>query len=175
MGDAVDHSFQELLADADLRERFTTGSGAHAELGLELLDAESTVRMRVPFSEKLTRSKTNRAIHASAVMTALDSAMGLATMMGISEPSSLATLELRYDELRCPDPESAIEVSAVCEDVVDDIAYLVATASNEGAPVPFARATGRFILTGAPSGFLEQALRQMDQPPLEAPAEDSGE
>ena len=162
MSDSAMPSFQKLFTSPEFQEHFTKQAGAHADLGIEFIDAESSVRMRIPYSEKLTRHASNPAIHAGAVMTALDSAMGLAVMMRMSKPSSLATLELRYDELRCPKNGSSIEVSAECESIVDDIAYLTATAHEPGAAEPFARAIGRFILTGAPSGFLEQALQMMN-------------
>ncbi len=161
-------SFQQLFSSPEFQEHFTKRAGAHADIGIEFVEADQTVCMRIPFSEKLTRGTANRSIHAGAVMTALDSAMGLAVMMRMTEPSSLATLELRYDEIRCPEPDTAIEVRAECEHVTDDIAYLVATAQESGSSNPFARAIGRFILTGAPSGFLEQALQMMES---EAPGQ----
>ncbi len=155
-------SFQQLFSSPEFQEHFTKRAGAHADIGIEFVEADQAVCMRIPFAEKLVRSVANRSIHAGAVMTALDSAMGLAVMMRMTEPSSLATLELRYDEIRCPEPDTAIEVRAECEHVTDDIAYLVATAKEPGSSSPFARAIGRFILTGAPSGFLEQALQMME-------------
>lgn len=159
-------SFQQLFSSQEFQEHFTKRAGAHADIGIEFVEADQAVCMRIPFAEKLVRGTANRSIHAGAVMTALDSAMGLAVMMHMTEPSSLATLELRYDEIRSPVADSPIEVRAECEHITDDIAYLVATASEPGVSRPFARAIGRFILTGAPSGFLEQALQMMESETL---------
>jgi acyl-coenzyme A thioesterase PaaI-like protein len=155
-------SFQQLFASPEFQDHFTKRAGAHADIGIEFVEANQAVCMRIPFAEKLIRGTAIRSIHAGAVMTALDSAMGLAVMMCMTEPSSLATLELRYDEIRCPEADSPVEVRASCEHITDDIAYLVATAHEPGVSIPFARAIGRFILTGAPSGFLEQALQMME-------------
>jgi acyl-coenzyme A thioesterase PaaI-like protein len=160
-------SLQQIFSSPEFQEHFTKRAGAHADIGIELVEANQAVCMQIPFAEKLTRSKANPSIHAGAVMTALDSAMGLAVMMHMSEASSLATLELRYDEIRCPKAHSTIEVRAVCEHITDDIAYLVATANEPGVSSPFAHAIGRFILTGAPSGFLDQALQMMKNRPSE--------
>ena len=154
-------SFQQLFSSPEFQDHFTKRAGAHADIGIEFVASDQVVCMRIPFAEKLTRSTANRSIHAGAIMTAMDSAMGLAVMMEMTEPSSLATLELRYDELRSPQADSPIEVYAECEQITEDIAYLVATANEPGVTGPFARAVGRFILTGAPSGFLEQALQMM--------------
>ncbi|MGK0224458.1 MAG: acyl-coenzyme A thioesterase PaaI-like protein [Limisphaerales bacterium] len=159
-------SFHQLFSSPEFQEHFTKRAGAHADIGIEFVEADQAVCMRIPFAEKLIRATTNRSIHAGAVMTALDSAMGLAVMMNMTEPSSLATLELRYDEIRCPNADSSIEVRAECEHITNDIAYLVATAQESGSSSPFARAIGRFILTGAPSGFLEQALQMMESETL---------
>jgi len=137
-------SFQQLFSSPEFQDHFTKRAGAHADIGIEFVKSDQAVCMRIPFAEKLTRSTDNRSIHA-----------------GMTEPSSLATLELRYDELRCPQADSPIEVYAECEQITEDIAYLVATANEPGVTGPFARAVGRFILTGAPSGFLEQALQMM--------------
>src|SRR5210317_1792871 len=121
-------SFQQLFSSPEFQDHFTKRAGAHADIGIEFVAADEAVCMRIPFDEKLIRDTANRSIHAGAVMTALDSAMGLAVMMRMTEPSSLATLELRYDEIRCPNADSPVEVRAECEHITDDIAYLAATA-----------------------------------------------
>ena len=156
-----------LLKSPEFQTMFTERASAHGDIGIELVDsADQQISMRLPFNNALTRSKTNPSLHPGAVMTVIDSAMGLAVMMNLSEPSSLATLELRYDELREPQPHSDLMITAQCESIDDRIAYLTASAvDGEGE---FARAVGRFILTGAASGFLEQAYAMLAERQLQA-------
>jgi len=149
--------FKQLLKQPEVRDMFSKRSGAHQELGIEVIDSDdNTARMRVPFRGAFIRSIEQPALHAGVVMTAVDSAMGLATMLALPEPSSLATLELRYDELRVPGECDDVVVSAQCESIDDVIAYLHATASDSAGV--FARAVARFILTPSTSGFFETVL-----------------
>lgn len=150
------------MKQPEVREVFSKRSGAHRELGIELLDSDDdTARMRVPFHGAFVRSIEQPALHAGVVMTAMDSAMGLATMLALPEPSSLATLELRYDELRVPADCDDVTVSAQCDSIDDGIAYLQATASDSDSV--FARAVARFILTPSTSGFFETVLSMINE------------
>lgn len=92
-------------------------------------------------------------------MTAMDSSMGLATMLAMKELSSLATLELRYDELRIPENEDGISIRSQCESIDDGVAYLTSTASDSTGV--FARAVARFILTPGSVSFVESAMAAM--------------
>lgn len=118
--------------------------------------------MRVPYRTGLARGASNPSLHAGAVMTAIDSAMGMATMLALEEMSSLATLELRYDELRDPLPEQSVLVEAHCESIDDEIAYLRGTASDRDGV--FAHAVARFVLTPAIEGsFFETVMAMMKE------------
>ncbi len=113
----------------------------------------------MPYQARFARGASQPALHAGIVMMAMDSAMGLATMLALDELSSLATLELRYDEMRCPDNQSGITIDADCESIDDGIAYLRAVASDSSGT--FARAVARFILKPGSPDFFESAMAMM--------------
>ena len=161
MSDPLD--MKDLVGHPAVREMFTERSAAHRELGIEFVDSnDQGALMRVPFQADLARSTSNLSLHAGAVMTAIDSAMGMATMLALEEMSSLATLELRYDELRDPQPEQEVFVKARCESISDGIAYLTGTASDHVGE--FAHAVARFILTPAVEGsFFETVMAMLNE------------
>ena len=161
MSDPLD--MKDLVGHPAVREMFTERSAAHRELGIEFVDSnDQGALMRVPFQADLARSTSNLSLHAGAVMTAIDSAMGMATMLALEEMSSLATLELRYDELRDPQPEQEVFVKARCESISDGIAYLTGTASDHVGE--FAHAVARFILTPAVEGsFFETVMAMLKE------------
>ncbi len=161
MSDPLD--MKDLVGHPAVREMFTERSAAHRELGIEFVDSnDQGALMRVPFQADLARSTSNLSLHAGAVMTAIDSAMGMATMLALEEMSSLATLELRYDELRDPQPEQDVFVEACCGSISDEIAYLTGTASDHDGV--FAHAVARFILTPAVEGsFFETVMAMLKE------------
>jgi hypothetical protein len=75
----------------------------------------------------------------------------------LSVPSSLATLELRYDELREPGESSSILVAARCAGIDHDVAYVDAVARDDEGD--FARAVARFVITGDGDDFMAGAMR----------------
>ena len=95
------YRFGEILESSELLDLFRGRSPAHVDLHAETsVDSDDTPVLQLPYQSRFARSQSRPALHAGIVMTAMDSAMGLATMLAMEELSSLATLELRYDELR---------------------------------------------------------------------------
>ena len=158
MSSSID--LKALLRDPNIVSLFRGRSPAHNDLNADIhLDADDLVVMDVPYQSRFSISEETQMLHPGVVMTAMDSAMGLATIINLDEFSSLATLELRYDQLRASDKESSVSVVATFKSLHDDLAYVTACA-NDAAGV-FARATARFILTPADSGFIESALTML--------------
>ena len=139
-------------------------SGAHEDLGIEIVEASPEwVAIRIPFRPELARSAANMSIHPGVVMTAMDSGMGLACMMNLKESSSLATLDLRYDELRSPLADQDIEISVHCKSVDDGIVFLTGNASDSDGV--FAKSVARFFLTGASSEFFRNTFEKLANRP----------
>lgn len=149
-----------LFRDPEVISLFRGQSPAHSDIDADMeINAEDQVVMKIPYQARFSASKRSPALHPGVVMTAMDSAMGLATIINLDEFSSLATLELRYDQLRSIGAESSVRIVATFESVNEDLAYLTAQAEDENGV--FARSTARFILTPASSGFIESALDQL--------------
>lgn len=146
-------SFVELFQQPLFRKNYSERTGAHGEFGLDLLDTSlECVVMRVPYRAETARMRGGP-LHQGVIITAMDSAMGLATMMHVPTPTSIATLELRYDELRAPLSGADLSATATCHGFTDQIAYLTGTAEDEQGI--FAHSTGRFIMTGGVSHWFE--------------------
>jgi len=144
---------QELFQNPELLEQYRARSPAHNDLQAELSLENGEPRMSVPYQARFARSMTQPTLHAGIVMMAIDSAMGLATLLAMEE---LSSLELRYDELRCPEDESSIAIEAKFESLDGGIAYLSATALDTKGV--FAKAVGRFILMPGSTSFLEASM-----------------
>ena len=149
-----------LLARPDVRSVFERLPGAHRDLGIELVSVDDgEVRMRLPAVSRVARRAASAAVHAGAVITTMDSAMGLAVLVRLSAPSSLATLELRYDELREPIESPSIFVAARCAGIFHDVAYVDAVAKDDEGD--FARCVARFVITGGGDDFMAGAMRML--------------
>lgn len=147
-----------LLARPEVRSVFEQLPGAHQDLGIELVSVDDgEVRMRLPAAGRVARRTTSAAVHAGAVITTMDSAMGFSVLVHLSAPSSLATLELRYDELREPGESPSILVAARCAGIFHDVAYVEAAARDDEGD--FARAVARFVITGGGDDFMAGAMR----------------
>lgn len=149
-----------LFQDPEMVSLFRDRSPAHSDLNADIqITPENHVVMEIPYQERFSTSTQASVLHAGVVMTAMDSAMGLATIINLEEFSSIATLELRYDQLSSAAEASSVRVVAQFESLHDDVAYLTAHAEdNDGV---FAKATARFILTPASSGFIESAFEML--------------
>jgi len=148
--------FKKLILQPELLALFRGRSPAHDDLRVELTSENDSPTMHIPYQKRFSRGAAQPALHGGIVMMAMDSAMGLATILALDELSSLATLELRYDELRCPDDQSGITIDACCESIDNGIAYLKAVASDSSGT--FAKAVGRFILMPGSQSFIDSAM-----------------
>ena len=158
MSNSID--LKALFRDPDIVSLFRGRSPAHNDMNADIqLNADDQVVMEIPFQERFSALEQPSALHPGVVMTAMDSAMGLATIINLDEFSSLATLELRYDQLKSAAAESSVRVVATFESIHNDVAYL--TAHAEDVNGVFARGTARFVLTPASTGFIESALEML--------------
>jgi acyl-coenzyme A thioesterase PaaI-like protein len=160
MSNSID--MKALFQDPEMVSLFRDRSPAHSDLDADIqIDAKNQVVMEIPYKKRFSTFEQVSALHPGVVMTAMDSAMGLATIINLDEFSSLATLDLRYDQLKSAAEESPVRVVARFESLHDDVAYL--TAHAEDSEGVFARATARFILTPASSGFIESAFEMLSE------------
>lgn len=155
-------NLKELFKNPEIMSLFRERSPAHQDLDAVIkVNDEDDVVMELPYSAQFATESESFSLHPGVVMTAMDSAMGLAMMISLEEFSSIATLELRYDQIRPSNAHSSIVITACFGTLHDGIAYLTAKAEdNEGT---FSKGTARFILTPATSSFMETALSMLDE------------
>ena len=106
------------------------------------------VRMRLDYRAELARSAARPTLHAGAIITAIDSAMGMAGMNFMQHSAGIATLDFRYDEFSAPPNEAGVFIDVHCERIDGDILYITGTCVDDAGEVR-GRATGRFIRTAA--------------------------
>ncbi len=131
---------------------FTGNLGATGALGLTLVSNEGgRVCMRITWRDELARSRAHPALHAGAIITAIDSTMGMTGMQYIQRmtgaASGIATLDFRYDEFGAPADRSDVLIEASCERMDDDVLYITGTCTSLDRSAMHGRATGRFIRT----------------------------
>lgn len=131
---------------------FTNSMGATGVLGLTLVsNVDGRVRMRIGYRAELGRSTRQPALHAGAIITAIDSAMGMTGMQYMERitgtPSGIATLDFRYDEFTAPADRSDVLIEAFCERLDGSILYIIGACLSADGSTVHGRATGRFIRT----------------------------
>ena len=131
---------------------FTGNLGATGVLGLTLVTNEDgLVRMRIAYRDELARSHAQPALHAGAIITAIDSTMGMTGMQYIQRVtgamSGIATLDFRYDEFSAPATREDVLIESRCERMHNDILYITGACTSLDGTAVHGRATGRFIRT----------------------------
>ncbi len=148
---------------------FLRSNGASGLLGVTLVSnavaADGTrARMRLSWRAELCRSATNPSLHAGAIITAIDSAMGMCGMQFMQASSGIATLDFRYDEFSVPAAGADVLIDAHCERLDGDILFITGSCLNDDGTQVHGRATGRFIRTAAHSVPFTANLLSMPRP-----------
>ena len=121
---------------------------------LELCDAEA--RMRLPYSTEIVGHPETGVIHGGAITALMDACSGAAVFMALSEPITLATLDLRIDYLKPATPGQAVIARAECYKVTRNVAFARCVAYHHSEEDPVASAAGAFMLS-SPSPKKEHA------------------
>ena len=159
---------------------FLRSTGASGLLGVTLVSNDhgpdgTRARMRVNWRPELCRSATRPSLHAGAIITAIDSAMGMCVMQFMQASSGIATLDFRYDEFSAPAAGADVIVEAHCERLDGDILFITGSCMSDDGTQVHGRATGRFIRTAASSVPFTAATLSMQAStatPRTAPAEE---
>jgi uncharacterized protein (TIGR00369 family) len=102
--------------------------------------------LRVPYRPELVGDPDTGVIAGGVVTTLLDSACGWATAAALTEPTSIATLDLRIDYMRPSAPGKDILATALCYKLTRSVAFVRAIAYDEDPSDPVAAAQAAFML-----------------------------
>jgi acyl-coenzyme A thioesterase PaaI-like protein len=141
-----------------LYDLFSSRVGAHHDQGLELQQINgNVVTLLLPFRPKHANSIENGALHTTALATAIDSACGFAVMLSLTEPSAIATVNLRIDHIHQPEPGQDMKVEAHCYQKSGDFAYVRAAVLSLDSLITYCNAIAIFKV-GTPGPALNSAL-----------------
>ncbi|HMU89591.1 MAG: PaaI family thioesterase [Pseudomonadales bacterium] len=108
-----------------------------AVLGLEIVSIERDVAiLRLPYSDRLIGNPVSRTVHGGAVLSLVDSASGKAVFCAVPAPETIATLDLRIDYLKPPQPEQDLFCRAECYKLTRSVAFVRAEVYHQpGDPI----------------------------------------
>jgi uncharacterized protein (TIGR00369 family) len=115
-------------------------------LGLELVTIDPDVVLKVPYREDLIGEPDTGVIAGGVVTTLLDLACGWATALALSEPTSIATLDLRIDYMRPAEPGKDLLATARCYKLTRSVAFVRGVAYDADPEDPVAAAQAAFML-----------------------------
>jgi uncharacterized protein (TIGR00369 family) len=122
------------------------GSPHGAALGVEVVSVVPEVVLKVPYRPELVGDPDTGVIAGGVVTTLLDSACGWATAAALTEPTSIATLDLRIDYMRPAEPGKDILATAHCYKLTRSVAFVRAVAYDVDPSDPVAAAQAAYML-----------------------------
>lgn len=127
-----------------------------AALGFESVElTRSHAVIKVAYRDDLVGDPETGVIAGGVVTTLLDHTCGQAVFAALSEPTSVATLDLRIDYMRRAEPGLDIFVEARCYKQTQSIAFVRAIAYDRDPADPVATAQAAFMTNssaGRPPG-----------------------
>ncbi len=115
------------------------------EMRLESIGG-GAAQLSMPWREDLVGDPRTGVIHGGAVSALMDTCCGAAVMSHPEAPAGTATIDLRIDYMRAATPRQRITAKAEVYHITRTVAFLRATAHDEGTGLPVATATGAFTV-----------------------------
>jgi uncharacterized protein (TIGR00369 family) len=141
----------EISPDAEpLRERLQQMNELAPQaraIGMQLVKVEGpTAFGRVAYRADLVGDPDSGVIAGGVVTTFLDHLCGMAAVLGMREPSLVATIDLRIDYMRAAEPGRDIQAEASCAKITRNVAFVRAVAYEDSTDNPIAHASATFML-----------------------------
>jgi uncharacterized protein (TIGR00369 family) len=120
-------------------------------LGLELVSvADGKVRARAHYRQDLVGDPDTGVLAGGVITTFLDQLCGMATVLAMKKPATVATIDLRIDYMRAATPGRDVLAEAWCRKIGRNVAFIHAVAFEDNPDNPIAYAVATFMLN-APS------------------------
>lgn len=118
-------------------------------LGLQFVEAQrGFATLCLPFRPELIGDPQTRVLHAGVATTLADSAGALSIYTWLSEPESVATLDLRIDYLRPGAPDLPLYCHSECYRLTGQIAFTRSTLYQSDPEKPVAHAVATYMRLG---------------------------
>jgi uncharacterized protein (TIGR00369 family) len=147
----------EASGNVDNALRMAHGVPHAVALGFEFVSSGDGVGvMKMPWREDLVGDPATGVIAGGAVTSLLDHVGGMAIQSAFTRASRdggttmMATLDLRIDYMRAAHPRRDIIARAHCYKLTHTIAFVRASAFEDGPEDPIATVQAAFALTGGP-------------------------
>lgn len=116
-------------------------------LGVEItLAAPARAWGRIPYRAELVGDPDSGVIAGGVVTTFLDQLCGVAAVTAMSDPSSVATIDLRIDYMRAAEPGRELKAEAHCYKLARHVAFVRASAFEDSPDNPVAHAVATFMV-----------------------------
>lgn len=117
------------------------------EIGMQVIDIQrGKATGKIDWSPHLIADPATGVIHGGVITSLLDNLAGMAVVSALDVYKSTATLDLRIDYMRPAEKGVAIIGEAECYHVTRTVAFIRASAMNEGSDKVIATASGAFAL-----------------------------
>ncbi|MDT0635250.1 PaaI family thioesterase [Spectribacter hydrogenoxidans] len=130
-------------------------------LGMSVVDTgPGTARTRLDYRPEFLGDVAAGLWHTGPAISLADATAGLAVFLGLPEPGSIATLDLRMDYLRPALADQPLFADGVCDHITRRIVF-AGVRMHQGNPArPTARCTATFMRTGRASAVAAEAAEE---------------
>lgn len=116
-------------------------------LGFELVSlAPGQIVGRAPYKLELVGDPETGVIAGGVITTFLDQLCGMAAVLAMKDPSTVATIDLRIDYMRPATPQRDVLAEAHCYKIGRSVAFVRAVAYEDTPDNPIAHATSTFMV-----------------------------
>ena len=119
-------------------------------LGLEVLSAETdSLKMKLPYSEKIIGNPLAGIIHGGALTTLMDTACGTACFVAIEGMELCPTLDLRVDYMKSSEPGQDLVAHASVTRITNNVVFTECLVRQQNDDTLVAKCNATFMRIGA--------------------------